>query len=242
MIFFSLIAPKVRHVQTIDEKYTHDQYNQILFSNERFCTLFAWKEQTVYAIQFLNKSSCLGSFQIAQLSAVKCLKKYISYMVMHVPENNMLTIQRLNRKRLKEFSLCKIHFLAFELRKQYKRGQVCCENFKTTVCCGIFHSRSRPNRLLRLSALHFPNFDPLFSISNISTALKQWIGNFTSWQRNIILILQLDLSPPSPTPPKRKKCITTTSHIVYITFILAQDYPFIYFSSGLHIQVTSCHL
>ena len=242
MIFFSLIAPKVRHGQTIDTKYTHDR---ILFSNERFCTLFAWKEQTVYAIQFLNKSSCLGSFQIAQLSAVKCLKKYISYMVMHVPENNMLTIQRLNRKRLKEFSLCKIHFLAFELRKQYKRGQVCSENFKTTVCCGIFHSRSRPNRLLRLSALHFPNFDPLFSISNISTALKQWIGNFTSWQRNIILILQLDLSPPSPTPPppqKERKCITTTSHIVYITFILAQDHPFIYFSSGLHIQVTSCHL
>lgn len=123
MIFFSLIAPKVRHVQTIDKKYTHDQYNQILFSNERFCTLFAWKEQTVYAIQFLNKSSCLGSFQIAQLSAVKCLKKYISYMVMHVPENNMLTIQRLNRKRLKEFSLCKIHFLAFELRKPIREAK-----------------------------------------------------------------------------------------------------------------------
>lgn len=191
MIFFSLIAPKVRHVQTMDKKYTHDQYNQIPFSNERFCTLFAWKEQTVYAIQFLNKSSCLGSFQIAQLSAVKCLKKYISYMVMHVPGNNMLTIQR------------------FKLRKQYKRGQVCSDNFKTTVCCGIFHSRSRPNRLLRLSALHFPNFDPLFSLSNISTALKQWIGNFTSRQRNIFLILQLDLSPPSPNPPappqKRKK-------------------------------------
>ena len=86
MIFFSLIAPKVRHVQTIDKKYTHGQYNQILFLNERFCTLFAWKEQTGYAIQFLNKSSCLSSFQIAQLSAVKCLKKY---MVMHVPGNNI---------------------------------------------------------------------------------------------------------------------------------------------------------
>ena len=86
MIFFSLIAPKVRHVQTIDKKYTHSQYNQILFLNEGFCTLFAWKEQMGYAIQLLNKSSCLSSFQIAQLSAVKCLKKY---MVMHVPGNNI---------------------------------------------------------------------------------------------------------------------------------------------------------
>ena len=31
MIFFSLIAPKVRHVQTIDKKYTHGQYNQFYF-------------------------------------------------------------------------------------------------------------------------------------------------------------------------------------------------------------------
>lgn len=130
MIFFSLIAPKVRHVQTIDTKYTHGQYNQILFLNKRFCTLFAWKKQTEYTIQFLNKSSCVSSFQIAQLSAVKRLKKYI---VMHVLGNNILTIQRLNGKRVKEFSLCKIHFPGFELRKQYKRGQVCSKHFEATL-------------------------------------------------------------------------------------------------------------